>query len=298
MTPSKNAQKPNSKKTCNSLIYCQEKKRAVFEKKGYHIIECTQCGHRYLPIDDLRNHLEENYSDEYFFGGGDGYPNYLDQEKILTGYGLRYARILAKYTTPGKMLDVGCAAGFILTGFKQSGWDCYGVEPNGTVANYGRTQLGLNITTGGLESYNTEQKFDLISMIQVIGHFYDLDKSMQNVSNLLKQGGLVLVESWNMKSLIAQILDKKWHEYSPPSVVHWFSDETLDELFKYYGFKLVAEGHPLKKINVRHALSFSEGKFQGSSIWKKLIAAAIKVTGSVNLIYPPVDVKWYLFQKT
>jgi 2-polyprenyl-3-methyl-5-hydroxy-6-metoxy-1,4-benzoquinol methylase len=63
-------------------------------------------------------------------------------------------------------------------------------------------------------------RFDLINMIQVIEHVYDLDKALQNVARLLKEDGLVLVESWNMKSIVARMMGKRWPEYNPPSVVH------------------------------------------------------------------------------
>ena len=111
---------------------------------------------------------------------------------------------------------MGCAAGFILRGFKDSGWDVYGIEPNETMAGYGRIELNLNITTGSLETYQSFQQFDLVNLIQVIGHFYDIDTALIKLSGLVKQNGLVLVESWNMKSTIAKVMGKNWHEYSPP----------------------------------------------------------------------------------
>jgi len=36
--------------------------------------------------------------------------------------------------TREKVLDIGCAAGFILKGFEDSGWICRGIEPNETMA--------------------------------------------------------------------------------------------------------------------------------------------------------------------
>ena len=65
---------------------------------------------------------------EYFFAGKEGYPNYLDQRDVLCAQGRRYARLLSKYTHKGKILDVGCAAGFVLKGFEQSGWKGYGID--------------------------------------------------------------------------------------------------------------------------------------------------------------------------
>lgn len=297
MTYRKYSVPSNPGKICNSIISCSEAKRMVFEKKGYRIMECEKCGHRFLPDLDQKNHVHVNFSDDYFFGGGDGYPNYLEQKHILLHYGIRYAQIVSKYTKPGKMLDVGSAAGFILKGFQQSGWDCYGVEPNDRVANYGRSELGLNITTGSLESYNGTSGFKLISIIQVIGHLYDIDSALKNVVRLISSDGLLLIESWNMRSFVARILGKGWHEYSPPSVVHWFSDKTLEQLLRYYGFEIVSKGYPAKKINVHHALSFMEGKLPAKSFKRKLLRMMDKVGGNLNLNYPPIDLKWYLFQK-
>ena len=282
-------------KTCISYISCKEEKKLLFEKKGYPILECKQCGHRFIEIADHEDHLSDVYSDEYFFEGKDGYPNYLEQRDLLYEQGKRYAQLISRYAKPGKILDVGCAAGFILKGFEQAGWVCYGIEPNETMAAYGREKLHLNIKTGSIDTFATTEKFDLVNLIQVIGHVYDPDKTLQNVAGLLKRNGLVLVESWNRSSFFARILGKRWHEYSPPSVMHWYSDRTLTLLFNYHGFKLIAKGYPVKKISVHHALTFLEGK-TSNDISKKLFGRTKRVTRKLALMNPLFDVKWYIFQ--
>lgn len=231
----------------NSPKLYKKEKTVHLVKNGYTIFECKTSGRRFLEINDTANHIKEVYSDDYFFEGKQGYPNYLDEKDLLIQYGVIYAKIVSKYVKPGKVLDVGCAAGFILKGFQQSGWNCYGVEPNETMATYGRDILNLNIVTGDLESFQSTEKFDLVNMIQVIGHLYDLDKALLKVNHLLKEGGTVIVESWDINSIFAKIMGKYWHEYSPPSVVNWFSDDTLTQLFKHSGFNLVAKGRPSKK---------------------------------------------------
>jgi SAM-dependent methyltransferase len=284
-------------KTCISYISCQEQKKLLFEKKGYGILECRQCGHRFIEIPDHEHHLSTVYSDDYFFEGKDGYPNYLNKRNILYKQGLQYAKLISKYTKPGKVLDIGCAAGFILKGFRDSGWMCHGIEPNETMAAFGRNNLNLDIKTGSIETLETDERFDLINMIQVIGHVYDLDRTLQNVTALLRPGGLVLVESWNVKSIVARLMGKNWHEYCPPSVAHWFSDKTLSVLFKYYGFELIAKGHPLKKINADHAFSFLEGRSVKLIFKERLVRAINSLVGKLTLIYPLRDVKWYIFRK-
>ena len=93
-------------KTCNSKMSCKEKRQSVFEKRGYPILECKQCGDRFIEIADHEDHVSTVYSDDYFFEGKDGYPNYLNNEHLLYKQGLRYARLISKYTKPGKVLDI------------------------------------------------------------------------------------------------------------------------------------------------------------------------------------------------
>ncbi|HET7116378.1 MAG TPA: class I SAM-dependent methyltransferase [Hanamia sp.] len=285
------------KKKCTSLLECNEERDSLFTKNGYIIKECKTCGHRFTEIKDIDNHLVEAYSDDYFFEGKAGYPNYLEEKDMLYKSGLKYAKVVSKYTKPGKVLDVGCAAGFILKAFEKKGWECYGIEPNDTMASYGRKELNLDIRTGGMETFSPDQKFDLINLIEVIGSLYDLDKAMKNVSQLCKRGGLVLVESWDMKSFAALFFGKKWHEYCPPSVVHWYSDKTLTQLFNYYGFEIIAKGRPSKKITLKHGLAIIAENSSRSALKKRFFNFLRKTLGDIAIPYPPVDVKWYLFKK-
>jgi 2-polyprenyl-3-methyl-5-hydroxy-6-metoxy-1,4-benzoquinol methylase len=284
-------------KKCNTVSLCKEEK-IIFLKKGeYKIMECKTCGHRFTEVHDIENHVNEVYSDDYFFAGKQGYPNYLDEKDILFNYGINYSKLVSKYTKAGRVLDVGCAAGFILKGFQQSGWNCHGLEPNDRMAEYGRNKLNLNISTGNLETFQTTQEFDLVNLVQVIGHFVDPDKALQNISKLLAANGLVLVESWDMKSNMAKIMGKHWHEYSPPSVINWYSDATLTDFFNYHGFGLIAKGRPSKKISVKHGLSLFEESTPKFIFKKELMIFFSRILGKLKIYYPPFDVKWYLFKK-
>jgi len=272
-------------------------KKLLFQKAGIPVVECQDCGHRFAEIKDVNMHVSTVYSDSYFFEGKDGYPNYLEEEKILRSSGKRYARIISRFTKPGEMLDIGSAAGFILSGFYEAGWNCEGIEPNDTMAGYGRNHLGLKIKTGSFEQFKSDKEYDLITLIQVIGHFYDLNKAILNVSEHLKPGGFALIESWNRNSLYARLMGSNWPEYSPPSVLHYFSDTTLINQLNIVGLHLVDKGHPVKQINLKHAASFLESKLPEFQLKRKLFNFFSGVAGKLPLPYPFLDLKWYLFQK-
>lgn len=283
---------------CNSKIDCENDRSLVFKKNGYLIWDCKECDYRFAQVDDKTTHVSKVYSDDYFFNGKDGYPNYLDEKEILYNHGLYYSRLIEKYLQPGRVLDVGCAAGFILKAFQDAGWKCKGVEPNETMASYARNNLNLDVETGSLEELNSQEQFDLIILIQVIGHVYDLDKSFKNISNSLKPGGLILIESWNMDSFMARFMGKSWHEYSPPSVINWFSSKTLTNFLWHRNFERIAIGHPTKKIKLKHAFSVLGKDLQDSSIKKKVIDKLINLVGRFTINYPTFDLNWYIFQKT
>lgn len=261
-------------------------------------MQCNTCGHRFTNIGNVENHLTEVYSDAYFFEGKDGYPDYMKEKDLLYKSGLNYAKTLSKYMKPGEVLDVGCAAGFILKGLERAGWRCHGVEPNDTMAAYGRNELKLDIQTGGLEEYRSDIKFDLINIIQVIGSFYNVDTALSNTNRLLKKGGFVMVESWDMNSLAARIQGKNWHEYCPPTVINWYSDKTLIQAFDYYGFEFVAKGRPKKRININHGLSLIDESFPKFIFKKPILKFLSRMIGKYNVRYPAVDLKWYLFRKS
>lgn len=272
--------------------------RTLFIKNGFPILECKKCSLQFAKANDVQNHITKVYSDEYFFEGKAGYPDYLEEKDMLIASGKRFSKIISKYAKPGNLLDVGCAAGFIMKGYEETGWHCDGVEPNDTMASYGRQEMNLNIFTGSLEEFQTNTKYDLISLIEVIGSFQDIDIALNKISELLKEEGLVIVESWNVKSPIARLLGKKWHEYCPPSVLHWFSDDTLKYLFNNYGFTLIAKGYPAKQINVKHAISILEENFPNVILKKTIFKWASILAGKITLSYPFRDVKWYLFRKS
>lgn len=276
---------------------CFSPSHHIFQKYEYWICKCTNCDHRYAEISPSFEHTSQIYQDEYFKGGGAGYPDYLGEADLLIKQGKRYGNLLKKYTMPGTILDVGAAAGFLLKGFEESGWQGIGLEPNKSMALHASTYLGLQIEVGSLENFSSNQKFDLVSMIQVISHFSNIRQALQKAANLTKDNGFWLIETWNSESWVARLLGQHWHEYSPPSVLHWFSPSGLNQLAKQYGFLEVASGRPMKRINGAHVKSLLGYKLKGSPLaWAKSVLKIIP--NQMVLPYPNFDLFWMLFQKT
>lgn len=276
---------------------CQHGSRSIFNKYGYWIRACQNCGHRFADLTPAESHADQVYGDDYFEGGGAGYPDYLAEFQILRRHGNRYGAKLKKYMQPGRVLDVGSAAGFILQGLMDTGWQGEGVEPNDRMAAYAREQLGLAVQTGTLEQLSPEQTYDLVTFIQVLPHFFNLRQALTVAADMTATEGYWLIETWNRSSWTARLLGKGWHEYSPPSVLHWFSPNDISRLGRQLGFRTVAQGRPSKWINGAHAKSLLRYKLQDSPLGRPLLPLLNLVPDGFALPYPAEDLFWILLQK-
>lgn len=280
-----------------SCPICHGPTRQLFQKHGYWICECSACGHRCAALTPSIEHVKQVYSDSYFCEGGDGYPDYLAESEIILEHGRYYGQLLSRYTTPGTVLDVGAAAGFILKGLQETGWRGLGIEPNPNMAAYACRQLGVEVKAGTLEQFQSGERYDLVSMIQVVAHFYNLRQAFQAAAKFTKPEGFWLIETWNRASFMARLFGKNWHEYSPPSVLHWFSPDDLSKLAGQFGFTEVTRGRPPKKLKGSHAKSLIHYKLQDTAL-SGLGGGLLKlIPDRFTIPYPNFDLFWILFQR-
>jgi SAM-dependent methyltransferase len=268
----------------------------AFEKRGYKIATCEFCTHTYIATFPPPDHVQSIYSDEYFNGGGEGYPNYQIGEELLIAHGRRYAQLLSRYMSPGCVLDVGAAAGFILRGLVEKGWQGEGIEPNANMARMAQEKFGLNVRIGALENANFDRQYDLITMIQVAAHFYDVARAFEIAAEITKPGGWWLVETSDKESLPARLFGRNWHFISPPSVQNWFSRDTFAALSNRFGMVPVASGRPEKWIKGAHAKSVMRYKLSGrfGGLTRPLLRL---VPDKLPIRYPSLDLFWMLLRK-
>lgn len=286
---------------------CTSSAQEFLQINNYPIARCMQCSHQFVTTEPSGAHIEQQFGDDYFFGGGtSGYENYLSSEKLLRAHGVKYAEIVAPFLNSRATqshLDIGCAAGFLMSGFQQSGWTSVGIDPNQTMVDH-VNQSGASAICGTLESADTvrqlkahQDSFDLVTMIQVIAHLSDLEAALENLATLVSSDGYVLVETWDSQSRTARLLGSRWHEYSPPNVLHFFSGTSLDKYMGNAGFELLGRGRPDKRITVGHGRSLFEYKYGDTAWGKALLSASGFISDDLAVKYPSEDLFWRLYQK-
>lgn len=276
---------------------CRSHSAVRFFADGVPIADCSRCRHRYADYSPDPDHVSKVYSDDYFHGGGAGYADYLSEARLLRARGRWYARKIKHYIPTGRMIDVGAAAGLFLKGFLDAGWSGVGVEPNSGMARVARERFNLPVVHSAWEDYSPGEKVDLVSIVQVLPHFVDPAAALSKAADAVRSGGGVLIETWNAESLTAKLLGKRWHEYSPPSVLHWFSPRRLVAFAKSVGLQEVARGRPSKWIESGHAKSLLNYKLNGSFAGALFNSVSALVPDRMALPYPAEDLFWVFLRK-
>lgn len=288
---------------------CHGATKRVFQKLGYWICECRPCRHRVAEYAPSDRHVEQTFGLEYFSGGRDGYRDYLSESERLIQRGEAYADLvepIIQRETSGassevplrRILDVGAAAGFLLEGFHRKGWNGRGLEPCAAMADHANEHWKLPVAHGSLEELQSDESFDLVTMIQVVAHFRDLRKAFAQAAAHTANGGFWLIETWDYRSLSARAFGRHWHEYSPPTALQWFSRHSLARLAAQSGMQRIAQGRLAKRIQAGHAKSLLTHLATESWVARPAAQIARVIPDRWILPYPSEDLFWMVFRKT
>ncbi|MEO0373770.1 MAG: methyltransferase domain-containing protein [Cyanobacteria bacterium P01_A01_bin.17] len=266
-----------------------------FRKNHIWIRDCANCNHRFTELELGIDEVGQIYDGQYFQGDGLGYLDYLAEANLLRKKGQFYGKLLEGYCWPGTALDVGAAAGFILHGLMDYDWQSRGIEPNARIGRLGREKLRLNITPDTLETFPKSECYDLVMMIQVLSHFYDLEAALEVADRVTRPGGLWLIETWNRNSWTARLRGKRWRAYQPPTTQNWFSPCSLREIAEAYDFEEVGRGNATRWVNAPYLRSLLR---YHCGLWSypldKLLAI---IPDSWTMPWPVTDRFWAIYQK-
>lgn len=260
------------------------------------IRRCASCRHGFAEYGIDEHHFAAVYGDDYFSAGGPGYQDYLSEAKLLQRQGHRYGALLGRYAPRGKVLDIGCAAGFLAAGMRDTGLAVNGLEPNQRMASYASDALGIPTRQGSLENLDAVGSYDAVSMIQVVAHFVDPRRAFAAAARATRSAGYWLIEGWNAESAVARILGRKWHVYNPPSVLNYFTTKSLDLLAAEFGFVRIATGRPRKLITAAHAATLLEFLAPRSKAFRFAVSVADRMPRSFVLPYPGDDIFWAVYR--
>jgi len=105
---------------------------------------------------------------------------------------------------PGRVLDVGCAAGAWLANQRRWGFEVFGCEPDAAAGARARS-LGIDVQFSDLLSADFEDAFfDVIHFNHVLEHCHLPAENVRRAAELLRPGGMLVIVVPNGESAVAR----------------------------------------------------------------------------------------------
>lgn len=150
----------------------------------------------------------------------------------------RYARILRDHVGPGRVLDVGCARGASLPILQGYGFQAIGLDISRAALGHAKTQSAV---CGALpRTPFADSSFDGVLLLDVIEHIRNPLDALCELYRLLRPGGVAIVTTPNVNSIMRPLMGKKWHGLQDPTHVLFYSYFSLAHLLRAAGLQPVA----------------------------------------------------------
>jgi 2-polyprenyl-3-methyl-5-hydroxy-6-metoxy-1,4-benzoquinol methylase len=243
------------------------------KKYGYDIVKCSECSMVYVsprPSARKLNQFYKNSEASKFFQESIIKPteNYRI-EKIVKP---RLNYINSKINEVGEWLDVGCSSGILLAEGKKAGWSVHGIEFEDEAADSARRK-DVIIYQKPLEEMGFVNRFQLITMFEVLEHINNPSEILRHCYRANKKGGYLLITVPNIEGFEFECIGLDHSNICPPSHLNYYGPATLSRALISCGYKILEVNTPgmLDIDNVRTALLLNKPKSTGNLFLDEII---------------------------
>jgi 2-polyprenyl-3-methyl-5-hydroxy-6-metoxy-1,4-benzoquinol methylase len=230
--------------------------RPFCSENGLRLVQCTHCNLVYVSPRPDPQELYALYGETYFHNeqsGVVGYTDYLKDETNIRKTFARRLKGLKQFVKNGKLLDVGCAAGFFLDEAHKRGWQVQGLDVSSFAVDYAAKRFGYDVRQGSLTEHQyLAGNYDLVTLWDVIEHVPDPKAYIRCAAELLRSGGVLALATPDVDSLPARLTGKRWVGYKlSEEHVYYFSIRTLRRMLEEMGLEVIDARHAGKYVTVR-----------------------------------------------
>lgn len=196
------------------------------------IVQCLECGLAYVNPRINAGIIADSYKDsvdEVYIQGAAGRAHTFRQcvKKIN-----RWRK------PPGRLLDIGCAAGFFVHEAAGQGWDAVGIEPSKWLVDWGKKNLKEKLYNGTLRQGNfKDREFDVLTMWDVLEHVSDPLKELEECRRILKKDGMLVINYPDFGSLLARMAGSRWW-FLLSNHLYYFTPATMKKYLEKAGFEV------------------------------------------------------------
>jgi len=210
---------------------------------------CSDCGTSFLhPVPD-KNTLRNAY-DKAYYGSGDG--KFVGPvENIVRFFRYARARSIQKLVPAGRILDVGCGRGLMLTFLKRWGYQVDAVELDTVAASRAEKNLGRKVFHSLEElACSSPSPYQGICFWHSLEHMPEPGRVLRQTYDLLAPGGILVIAAPNMESIQSRLSGTNWLHLDLPRHVVQFDMTRLASFLQKHGYDILRHDHFSHEYNV------------------------------------------------
>lgn len=235
--------------------------RYNFKNRYLQLLECNECGLRSIWPRPSEQEITEMYAEEYFTGS-DKETHHMEEEYVKILSAVDYTDGIAdmkKRIASGSILEIGCATGNFLHALQKHGFQVKGIELSSFAVQYAKEHLGLSLINKPFDDRLLgneihENEFDVIIMGDVLEHFTDPTAAMKLAHQILKPGGVVLIQVPGSLNLLSSKLAFAIYRLTgaqktmtiPPYHLTEFTEKSIRRMCQISGFGKSIITHHIK----------------------------------------------------
>ena len=216
------------------------KPRFILNSSGLDgpLVECVNCGFRYVGVRRSALVFGKDTSHETVNRVREANREFrnlpAEEEHRLGTLNAQWRlSLLHEYKTGGRLLEVGCARGDFLNVARKT-FDVFGVEPNPDLATESKRIAPL---FEDVVERLPWKDFDVVASFHVIEHVDSPQSFIRAMSERLKPGGLLVIETPNIASLPFKLMKSRWRQFIPEHYF-FFDPQTIARLFQDNGLEI------------------------------------------------------------
>ena len=190
---------------------------------AWRIVRCRGCGVGYPNPRPSAEAIHDYYARQVKPNDWE-MENYVEIPQKARQSWTQFAQRLTELRggKPGRLLEIGCAAGWLLHGARSLGWEVEGIEASPKFQRYASSTLGLPVQLGTLESVShAPGSFDVVVMTDVIEHLIDPVADLHRIRRLLAPGGRLVLATCDLDSWCARFWGLDWRQIVISHTFYW-----------------------------------------------------------------------------
>lgn len=232
---------------CQDFTTVFSLKDFFYTEETFTIQQCAHCGLRITNPRPDEKALGAYYKTENYLSHSDRNKTLFDKiYHFIRKYNLSYKRkLIEKFHTSGRIMDIGCGTGAFLGQFDTSRWIRQGFEPDAEAREIAKTTHGIEVNDTTVLNNMVGTKAEVITLWHVLEHISTINEQLAKIKSLLTEDGILVIAVPMSNSYDANYYGKYWAAYDAPRHLYHFTKDTIQQLLSKHGFTLV-DKYPMR----------------------------------------------------